>query len=85
MAPLEGDPWWFFIVSIWSREVDDHGVDFVVRNPVDDRCDEIQVKAVRNLDYVYIRKDQMALSPRRLVCRLLFENGTLPARQAIPS
>lgn len=35
-------------------KVDDHGVDFVARNPADDQHYEIQVKTVRNLDYVYI-------------------------------
>ena len=54
-------------------------------NPVNDRYYEIQVKAVRNLDYVYIQKDKMVLSPQRLVCLLLFEDGTLPACYVIPS
>ena len=62
--------------DVYTSEVDDHGVDFVARNPVDDRYYEIQVKAVRNLDYVYIRKDKMVLSPQRLGCLLLFEDGT---------
>ena len=52
---------------------------------MDDRYYEIQVKAVRNLDYVYIRKDKMVLSPQRLVCLLLFEDGTLPTCYVIPS
>lgn len=65
--------------DVYTSEVDDHGVDFVARNPVNDRYYEIQVKAVRNLDYVYIQKDKMVLSPQRLVGLLLFEDGTLPA------
>ena len=60
-------------------------MDFVARNPVDDQYYEIQVKAVRNLDYVYIRKDKMVLSSRRLVCLLLFQDGALPACYVIPS
>ena len=44
--------------DVYTSEVDDHGVDFVARNPVDGQYYEIQVKAVRNLDYVYIRKDK---------------------------
>lgn len=40
--------------DVYTSEVDDHGVDFVARNPRDGQYYEIQVKAVRNLDYVYI-------------------------------
>lgn len=64
--------------DVYTSEVDDHGVDFVARNPDDGQYYEIQVKAVRNLDYVYIRKDKMVLSPARLVYLLLFSNGTMP-------
>lgn len=71
--------------DVYTSEVDDHGVDFVARNPADDQYYEIQVKAVRNLDYVYIRKDKMVLSPRRLVCLLLFEDGALPVCYVIPA
>ena len=52
--------------DVYTSEVDDHGVDFVARNPDDDQYYEIQVKAVRNLDYVYIRKDKEAR--RQPVC-----------------
>lgn len=71
--------------DVYTSEVDDHGVDFVARNPDDGQYYEIQVKAVRNLDYVYIRKDKMVLSPARLVYLLLFSNGTLPDCYVIPS
>lgn len=71
--------------DVYTSEVDDHGVDFVARNPDDGQYYGIQVKAVRNLDYVYIRKDKMALSPTRLVYLLLFPNGTLPDCYVIPS
>ena len=71
--------------DVCASEVDDHGVNFVARNPDDDQYYEIQVKAVRNLDYVYIRKDKMILSPTRLVYLLLFSNGTLPDCYVIPS
>ena len=71
--------------DVYTSEVDDHGVDFVARNPDDGQYYEIQVKAVRNPDYVYIRKDKMALSPDRLVFLLLFSNGALPSCYVIPS
>ncbi len=71
--------------DVYTSEVDDHGVDFVGRNPRDGQYYEIQVKAVRNLDYVYIRKDKMVLSPTRLVYLLLFSDGALPDGYVIPS
>ena len=71
--------------DVYTSEVDDHGVDFVARNPDDGQYYEIQVKAVRNLDYVYIRKDKMELSPVRLVYLLLFSDGALPKCYVIPS
>ena len=74
-----------FGYDVYTSEVDDHGVDFVARNPDDGQYYEIQVKAVRNLDYVYIRKDKMVLSPARLIYLLLFSNGALPDCYVIPS
>lgn len=71
--------------DVYTSEVDDHGVDFVARNPRDGQYYEIQVKAVRHLDYVYIRKDKMVLSPTRLVYLLLFSDGALPDCYVIPS
>lgn len=71
--------------DVYTSEVDDHGVDFVARNPDDGQYYEIQVKAVRNLDYVYIRKDKMVLSPVRLVYLLLFSDGALPECYVISS
>ncbi|RHO56103.1 DUF4365 domain-containing protein [Ruminococcaceae bacterium AM07-15] len=71
--------------DVYTSEVDDHGVDFVAKSPEDGKYYEIQVKSVRNLDYVYIRKDKMVLSPTRLVYLLLFSNGALPDCYVIPS
>lgn len=71
--------------DVYTSEVDDHGVDFVARNPDNGQYYEIQVKAVRNLDYVYIRKNKMVRSPARLVYLLLFSNGALPECYVIPS
>ena len=71
--------------DVYTSEVDDHGVDFVARNPDDGKDYEIQVKAVRNREYVYIRKEKMVLSPTRLVVLLLFSNGALPNCYVIPS
>ena len=42
--------------DVYTSEVDDHGVDFVARNPNDGEYYEIQVKAVRNLDYFISEK-----------------------------
>jgi len=60
--------------EVFSSEVDDRGVDFVVR------CKkgpffEVQVKSLRGKGYVFMRKDNMSLTPERLIA-LLVLTGT---------
>ena len=64
--------------DVYTSEVDDHGVDFVAKNPVDGNYYEIQVKSIRNWGYVFIPKDKMEIRPTRLVFLLLFADGNLP-------
>ena len=55
--------------EVYTSEVDDHGVDFVVKNPQSDLFYEVQVKAVRDYNYVLIKKSKMPeLKENRLVC-----------------
>ena len=42
--------------DVYTSEVDDHGVDFVARNPVDGQYYEIQVKSIRNWDMSLFQK-----------------------------
>ena len=55
--------------EVYTSEVDDHGVDFVVKNSQSDLFYEVQVKAVRDYNYVLIKKSKMPeLKENRLVC-----------------
>ena len=71
--------------DVYTSEVDDHGVDFVARDPVSGKYYEVQVKSVREYTYVYSQKDKMPISPDRMLCLLRFENGSLPECYIIPS
>lgn len=57
--------------EVFSSEVDDRGVDFVVRRN-NGPFFEIQVKSLRESGYVFMRKDTMPIAPERLVAFLLF-------------
>ncbi len=71
--------------EVYTSEVDDHGVDFIVKNPTSKRFYEIQVKAIRNYNYVLIKKSKMPeLTENRLVCYLHFFDEKLPDVFVIP-
>lgn len=77
---------------VFTAEVDDHGVDFVVRPSAKNRYYEVQVKSVRNFTYAYITKDKMSLDyendplpENRLVCYLRFADGCEPDLYLIPA
>ena len=44
--------------DVYTSEVDDHGIDFIDKGK-DDNYYEVQVKSVRNDNYVFIRKDKL--------------------------
>lgn len=71
--------------DVYTSEVDDHGVDFVARNPINNIYYEVQVKALRNTGYVFMKKKDMLITDNRLICLLLFTNDNLPAVYVIPA
>ena len=77
--------------EVFTSEIDDHGVDFVAHHPKDKTYFEIQVKSVRDFNYVFIRKDKMSspsggtLPSNRIVCLLRFEENELPEVYLIPA
>ena len=73
-------------LEVYTSEVDDHGVDFVAKNPNSNRFYEVQVKAVRKMQQVFIPETKMPKDSleRRLVCLLVFEDGVDPAFFVIP-
>ena len=72
--------------EVYTSEVDDHGVDFVVKMPGESKFYEVQVKSVRDYGYVYISKSKMpVLTNSRLICYLHFIDGKLPDIFVIPA
>ena len=72
--------------EVYTSEVDDHGVDFIVKSPATNVFYEIQVKSVRNYGYAFLSKSKMPiLTEYRLICFLHFTDGKLPDVFVIPS
>lgn len=72
-------------LEVYTSEVDDHGIDFVVKSRKD--FYEIQVKSVQICTgYVFMPKKYFdAGNPRLYLCLLLFEQGRLPDVYLIPA
>lgn len=68
--------------EVFSSEVDDRGIDFIARGG--GGFLEIQVKASRNLSYVFVRKEDFPLTPDRLIALVLLEDGKEPELYLIP-
>ncbi|HET6444008.1 MAG TPA: hypothetical protein VFI27_05445 [candidate division Zixibacteria bacterium] len=63
--------------EVYSTEVDDRGIDFIVRRdggPIYD----VQVKSLRNFGYVFIPKSKFELRPNLLAALVLFFPGKVP-------
>lgn len=72
-------------IEVYTTEVDDHGVDFVVKDKNGRFC-EIQVKSLRGKGYVFTPKSKFDISNKNLYLTLLiFEPGKLPDIFLIPS
>lgn len=69
--------------DVYTSEVDDHGVDFVAKK--DGIFYEVQVKSIRNDNYMFIRKSKLILDERHLICYLRFVDGLLPKVYVIPA
>lgn len=70
--------------DVYTAEVDDKGIDFVVRKNESEYFD-IQVKSVRNNNYVFMRKEVFSLRKNLLLALVLFEDGEEPKFLLIPS
>ena len=69
---------------VYTSEVDDHGVDFVVKSP-QGAFYEVQVKSIRNTGYVFVQKDKIEIQDNWLLCLMRFVDGTLPEVFIIPA
>ncbi|MBN9658462.1 MAG: DUF4365 domain-containing protein [Acidobacteria bacterium] len=74
-----------FVLSgcdVFTSEVDDHGIDFVVRTRNGDHYD-VQVKSFRlesgkSTPYVFLQKSKFAIHPSLLLCLVQFVRGEAP-------
>ena len=72
--------------EVYTSEVDDHGVDFVVKKPSNDQFLEVQVKSLMDNGYIFISESKMPkLIDSRLICYIRFEDGQEPKIFIIPS
>lgn len=63
--------------QVYSSEVDDRGIDFVVRHQ-DGPFFEVQVKSTRGCNYIFVPKDKSRLDDSRLVAVALFGDSHQP-------
>jgi len=72
-----------FGFEVYTAEVDDRGVDFVIRK--DDRYYDVQVKSARGLNYIFFPKDKFNPLDNLLAAIVLFFDGEPPQLYLIPS
>src|SRR5687767_342672 len=70
--------------DVYTSEVDDKGIDFVVRRDPAAYFD-IQVKSLRGPGYVFFRKDCFELRANLFAALALFQDGRMPNLYLIPS
>lgn len=70
--------------DVYTSEVDNHGVDFVAKDPKNGEFYEIQVKSMCRGSYVFISKDKIIMDDKHLVCFIHFEDGEMPEVYIIP-
>jgi len=74
--------------DVYSSEVDDRGIDFVVRKErMNDMTNyyDVQVKSVRENGYVFFPKDKFNLRENLLAAVVVFSEGKMPQIYLIPS
>lgn len=73
-----------FGYDVYTAEVDDKGIDFVVRQS-GERYFDVQVKSCRDYNYVCFRKDKFEIRPNLWAVVLTFTDGEAPKVYLIPS
>lgn len=63
--------------DVYTSDVDDLGVGFVSKGK-NGVFYEVQVKLVRNDNYVFIKKCSISLDDKHLICFIRFNDGELP-------
>ena len=70
--------------DVYTSEIDDRGIDFVIRKG-DTRYFDMQVKSIRNLNYIFFPKDKVQPRVNLLAAVVIFSNGKQPSLYLIPS
>jgi hypothetical protein len=70
--------------DVYTAEVDDHGIDFVVRTQVN-RYYDVQVKSVFRGKYIFFQKHKFHPRKNLLAAVVRFQNGEPPSLYLIPS
>lgn len=70
--------------EVYTSEVDDRGIDFVARHGTGGFY-EVQVKSVRESNYVFMHKSKFPLHPDRLLALVLLEEEQPPDLYLIPA
>jgi hypothetical protein len=73
-----------FGCDVYTAEVDDHGIDFVIRKG-EDRYYDVQVKSVRHLNYIFFQKAKFMPRINLLAAVVLFLDGRPPQLYLVPS
>ena len=70
--------------DVYSAEVDDRGIDFVLRREPD-RYWNVQVKAIRNTGYVFLQRSKFRIRSNLLAAVAVLDDGSEPSLFLIPS
>lgn len=70
--------------DVYTAEVDDHGIDFVIRKDPATYYD-VQVKSVRGHNYIFFQKSKFDLRDNMLAVVVLFTEGFPPDLFIIPA
>jgi len=74
--------------DVYSSEVDDRGIDFVVRKEQPNNMAnyfDVQVKSVRESGYIFFPKDKFNLRKNLIAAIVVFPEGEAPKLYLIPS
>ena len=70
--------------DVYSPELDDKGIDFIVRKD-DSFYFDIQVKAVRDFNYIYFQKSKFQIRENLYAFILIYRKELKPSMYLIPS
>jgi hypothetical protein len=70
--------------DVYTAEVDDRGIDFVLRQEPD-RYWDVQVKSIRKTGYVFFPKAKTRIRPTLLIALVIFRDGEEPDLFLVPA